>query len=264
MSSVMSFLIRKSYRLSRISSLSSVQNRSLSYFSSSSSPASSSSLFWKTRAHRNPTKPSSVLSVRFASSSPKKVGADENLKRVLDSEIKCAEDSDDLDQGLPDLSPFEIVDNPGEQAITLKREFDGESIEVLVHMPELEEEEEENDDTKSEDEDDQQSEHPQSHVSLIVSVGKVGQNLEICCTAYPDEIVIDSMLLKSKDVSEDLAYEGPEFSDLDENLQKVFYQYLEVRGITSPLAKSLQEYMVNKDNREYLMWLKNMKDFVSA
>lgn len=51
--------------------------------------------------------------------------------------------------------------------------------------------------------------------------------------------------------------------DLDEELQKGFYKYLEVRGIKSSLANSLQQYMVNKDDREYLRWLKNMKEFVA-
>lgn len=52
------------------------------------------------------------------------------------------------------------------------------------------------------------------------------------------------------------------FSDLDENLQKGFYKYLDVRGIKPSTTNYLREYMADKDNREYLLWLKNLKKFV--
>ncbi|XP_058069826.1 uncharacterized protein At2g39795, mitochondrial-like [Magnolia sinica] len=262
MSSAMSYLLRKSLRFSLLPSLASKQHQSLS-FSSSISSSSSSPLL--RRIPQNPVKPPPpfLSSFRFASSG-KKPGADEKLKLVLDSEIKCAEESDDLDQGLPDVSPFEIVDNPGEQTVTLKREFMGESIQVEVHMSDLmgEEDEEDKDDADSGDDNEENSSQP--NVSLIVTISKgEGPSLEFCCTTYPDKFTIDSMLMKGQQVSDDqIAYEGPEFSDLDDNLQKAFYKYLEARGIKSSLTNSLQEYMVNKDNREYLRWLKNMKDFV--
>ncbi|XLS80689.1 hypothetical protein HN51_046520, partial [Arachis hypogaea] len=80
---------------------------------------------------------------------------------------------------------------------------------------------------------------------------------------FPDEITIDSLSLKNLDESEDqLAYEGPEFTDLDENLQKAFHKYLEIRGIKPSTTNFLQEYMFSKDNKEYLGWLKNLKNFV--
>lgn len=52
------------------------------------------------------------------------------------------------------------------------------------------------------------------------------------------------------------------FSDLDENLQKAFHKYLEIRGIKPSTTNFLQEYMINKDSKEYLGWLKNLKKFI--
>jgi complement component 1 Q subcomponent-binding protein len=52
-------------------------------------------------------------------------------------------------------------------------------------------------------------------------------------------------------------------SDLDESLQKALNKYLELRGITPMAAKFLQEYMIYKENEEYLLWLRKLKDFVS-
>lgn len=53
-------------------------------------------------------------------------------------------------------------------------------------------------------------------------------------------------------------------SDLDENLQKAFHKYLEIRGIKPSTTNFLHEYMIEKDNKEYVRWLKDVKDFVQA
>ncbi|KAK7845530.1 uncharacterized protein CFP56_009257 [Quercus suber] len=82
-------------------------------------------------------------------------------------------------------------------------------------------------------------------------------------TALPDEICIDSLSIKLPDASEDqLAYEGPDFNDLDENLQKAFHKYLEIRGIKPSTTNTLREYMDIKESNEYLLWLKNIKKFI--
>ncbi|KAK4750192.1 hypothetical protein SAY87_027641 [Trapa incisa] len=187
--------------------------------------------------------------------------SDESLLRVIESEIQCAEESDDHDQTeeTPNNFPFEIEDKPGFQTITLKREYQGEEVTVEVSMPDLVTGEDDGDDDDSE-------KANQSSIPMVVSVAKGdGPCLEFGCTAYPDEIVIDSLSVKSPESSEDqIAYEGPDFQDLDENLQKAFHKYLEIRGIKPSTTNFLHEYMINKDSREYLMWLKNLKKFVAA
>ncbi|KAJ4966572.1 hypothetical protein NE237_018421 [Protea cynaroides] len=256
-------LIRRSLRSYGPSRLTSKQQQSFLYSSMASSHFSSYSLRRKRFQDLWRTPP--FQSFRFVSTAVKKVGAEENLKRVLESEIECADESEDLHRGgfLPDGFPFEIIDNPGEQTITLKREFFGESIQVEVHMPDMAEEDEEDEDDED-DKDDGDAGSGQTYISLIVNVSKgEGPHLEFSCSASPDDITIDNMMMKSPNTSSnEIAYEGPEFSDLDENLQKEFYKYLDVRGIKSSFTNFLQEYMILKDNREYLGWLKNMKDFI--
>jgi complement component 1 Q subcomponent-binding protein len=53
----------------------------------------------------------------------------------------------------------------------------------------------------------------QSSLPLVVSVSKKSApSLEFGCTAYPDEVVIDSLSVKRPEVSEDdVAYGGPDF-----------------------------------------------------
>ncbi|XVE69254.1 hypothetical protein DITRI_Ditri09bG0137700 [Diplodiscus trichospermus] len=190
--------------------------------------------------------------------------SDESLIRVLDSEIQYAEESDDHDQveETPSGFPFEIEDTPGLQTVRLTREYDGEFIKVDVHMPDLVTGDEQEGD---EDEDDDSEKPSRSSIPLVVTVSKKsGPNLEFSCTAFPDEIAIDSLSVRNPDSEDDLAYEGPDFHDLDENLQKAFHKYLEVRGIKPSTTNYLHEYMINKDSREYLRWLKNLKKFVEA
>ncbi|KAK6933106.1 Mitochondrial glycoprotein [Dillenia turbinata] len=195
---------------------------------------------------------------QFSSSS------NEKLLRVLESEIKSAEESDDQNavQEAPDGFPFEIHDNPGEQTITLTREFNGESIKVEVHMPSLVTGEEDDD----EDDNDNNEAANDSSIPLVVSICKKRVVcLEFGCTAYADEISIDSLSVKDPESSDDkIPYEGPDFTDLDENLQKAFHKYLEIRGIKPSTTNFLHEYMINKDSREYLQWLKNIKQFIEA
>ena len=51
-------------------------------------------------------------------------------------------------------------------------------------------------------------------------------------------------------------------SDLDENFQRAFSSYLEVRGINQRTLGFLHEYMIAKEGKEYMNWLKNLKNFV--
>lgn len=74
--------------------------------------------------------------------------------------------------------------------------------------------EEENENDEDDDDDNQEPEQgTQSCIPLIVRVSKKnGPSLEFGCTAYADEIAIDTLSIKDPEGSEDqIAYEGPDF-----------------------------------------------------
>lgn len=159
----------------------------------------------------------------------------------------------------PEDFPFEIIDNPGDQSIVLKREFGRETIKATVYTNFDTEEDLNNDDSDAENDDD-----IKPALQMVVTVEKPqGPILEFECNFNDDELAIETMRLLNRDANlTDNAYEGPQFSDLDESLQKSFHRYLEVRGIKHSLHDWLLEYMMGKDEKEYVVWLKNMRDFI--
>ncbi|KAH6802345.1 hypothetical protein C2S51_033791 [Perilla frutescens var. frutescens] len=187
-----------------------------------------------------------------------KTRSDGLLLQALEEEISCAYTSraaDDEYKEVPEGFPFKIKDHDGMETIMLTREHKGETISVEVHMPNLVTGYEEGDDSPN-------------HCSLPLVVKtskKSGPYLEFGCTAYPDEIVIDSLSVKHPEISEEqIAYEGPDFGDLDENLQKAFHRYLEIRGIKPSTTNFLHGYMIEKDTRIYLEWLRKVEKFLQA
>ncbi|XP_030543965.1 uncharacterized protein At2g39795, mitochondrial-like [Rhodamnia argentea] len=189
--------------------------------------------------------------------STKRPSSDENLLRVLDSEIQCAEETIDRNrvEDAPDGFPFKIEDKPGSATITLSRKYEGEEIKVEVSCPKC----------VTSDDIQAYSDEKES-IPLVISIANgSGQCIKFDCVAYTDNLDIDCLGIKNPENSEDqIAYEGRDFQDLDENLQKAFHKYLAIRGIRASAANFLYGYMINKDSREYLMWLKMLKKFVEA
>uniref|UniRef100_A0ACD5ZRU2 Uncharacterized protein n=1 Tax=Avena sativa TaxID=4498 RepID=A0ACD5ZRU2_AVESA len=211
--------------------------------------------------------PSGIPARRFLASqssvSPSKISADENLRRVIDSEIECVAqpgESPAQQIDLPEDFPFEIIDNPGDQSIVLKREFAGETIKATVYTNFDAEEDLNNEDSDAENDEDPYK----PAIQMVVTVEKPeGSILEFECNFNDDELVIENMKMLNRDSNDkENLYEGPPFSILDESLQKSLHRYLEARGIKHSLHDWLNDYMMGKDEKEYVVWLKNMREFI--
>jgi len=218
---------------------------------------------FQNRCRREITKGIVWVPSRAATSIAAKSKYEENLLAVLDEEIQCAVESDPPTQDVkPEGNiPFEIEDLPGVQTITLRRKYGNEEIKVEVLSGDV-------GDDSDEEGSDKDTTSGGIQVNLTVTIAKGGgPSLEFICTGYSDEVSVEGMAVKHKQPTEaeavdPIPYEGPPFNDLDENLQKGFHKYLEVRGITPSLSNYLCEYMINKESKEYTNWLKNVKEFV--
>ncbi|ESQ44892.1 hypothetical protein EUTSA_v10010645mg [Eutrema salsugineum] len=219
-------------------------------------------------------KPSSLLRPFVSrgflySTATERLKSDQTLLQVIDSEINEAFEADDhdVDEGTTASGefPFKIEDKPGHRSVTLTREYNGEQIRVEVSMPGLAMDENEDDMDDNEDGDVRNEKSNDTSIPLVVTVTKKsGLSLEFSCTAFPDEIVIDGLSVNHPENSseEQLAYDGPDFQELDENMRKSFHKFLETRGIKASATDFMYEYMMKKDSREYLLWLKNLKNFI--
>ena len=71
----------------------------------------------------------------------------------------------------------------------------------------------------------------------------------------------NAKLLRSKSAENDYQseglYAGPEFANLDEDLQVLFERYLDERGINTALALFVPDYIEYKEQKEYLRWLES-------
>ena len=58
-------------------------------------------------------------------------------------------------------------------------------------------------------------------------------------------------------------YAGPDFSSLDERIQTALVEYLEGYGINEHLGAFVECMSLDKDQRLYMTWLSDLKNFVS-
>ena len=58
-------------------------------------------------------------------------------------------------------------------------------------------------------------------------------------------------------------YSGPDFSTLDERIQNAISEYLEGFGVNEHMSAFIECMSLDKDQRLYMAWLGNLKDFVS-
>ncbi|CAM0878632.1 unnamed protein product [Alopecurus aequalis] len=203
----------------------------------------------------------SAGSLRDKADSIRAATHDGEVLRVIDDALRAQHRG--LIEEISNNFPFEIRKKEGTTDITLTRSLKGEKIEVLFSMPKLDPEEEGDKDrsnslSSSSENQEEEGKTPQEEYSLPirVTVSKAyGSGLKFNCTAHPDKIVIESMSMMRKPpgVEEDDAGtfdEGPDFRELDKNLQETFHTYLEVRGITPTTTKVLHQYMISKDGHD--------------
>ncbi|OOF96711.1 hypothetical protein ASPCADRAFT_206887 [Aspergillus carbonarius ITEM 5010] len=106
-------------------------------------------------------------------------------------------------------------------------------------------------------------EKPSSGSLLIQTVAQDGlfQIEEVSYFNKPD---LAHAQTAEKDWVRQSMYAGPPFENLDEDLQTFLERYLDERGINAELANMIPDYIQVKEQKEYVRWLENVKNFVSA
>lgn len=60
------------------------------------------------------------------------------------------------------------------------------------------------------------------------------------------------------------AYNGPDFEDLDDKLQEALDEYLAEWGMSDEVCNFIDAMALDKEQREYMAWLKTMKQIVET
>ncbi|KAF2470411.1 regulatory protein-like protein suaprga1 [Lindgomyces ingoldianus] len=121
------------------------------------------------------------------------------------------------------------------------------------------------------DEDGQQQGFPARTSIRIERPGKGALAIE--AVAQDGDFVIEDILhfptadladpqTAEKEYQRRTLYTGPPFGNLDEDLQILLEKYLEERGVNTRMALFIPDYIDHKEQKEYVKWLNNLKNFV--
>ncbi|VVA91485.1 unnamed protein product [Arabis nemorensis] len=180
-----------------------------------------------------------------------------NILRLIRSEIQSELDHSPPLQPEDRFGPFTVDERPGEQWISLRRKF-GEKEDIKIEATMFDGSVPSSKSTVTDPED------VQLHITFIVNISKEGdgETLEIMCSAWPDTIQISKFFIRKSSKSSPNAYIGPEFEEMEDELQDSLYRFLEERGISDDLAVFLHQYMKNKYKAEYIRWMETVKSYV--
>ncbi|KAI0761310.1 mitochondrial glycoprotein [Trametes elegans] len=228
-----------------------------------------------------------ALASRTFSVSARRLGegaSDVALAQRLGEELKYEKEAET--PGEPDfLKAFKaqgtwaIEDTPGLDEVTLTRKFGNEDIRLIFSIADIQNvDEPELDEGEEAAEEGEEAESVNSYpIRCSFSFTKAGApgalTIDAMCQegtfvidniSYYNDAKVGTELTAEADWKRRGFYLGPQFDTLDLSLQDEFDKFLQERGINQTLAYFVPEYAEHKEQKEYVSWLKNVKDFVEA
>jgi len=187
------------------------------------------------------------------------------LTKVLLAEIKHEVDQYEQPQEIKNFlksCPFELVDAVGDVNMSLKREVGGKIVQIEWQLsspfdPDM--------DPNAQDGGD--VEQQETEITVTVQDKSGGAGLLFYCSTQPGEdhryVIGNVRSFNSTEEKESVsAYNGPEFEDLDDKLQEGFDEYLAELGMSPELCDFVDGMAQDKEQREYVHWLKTVQKFV--
>ena len=109
----------------------------------------------------------------------------------------------------------------------------------------------------------EEEEEPETGIAFTVVITKPDETRLIVDAVAADEFTISNLRFVPAGVESDnnALYGGPEFNTLEETVQNSFLDYLGERGIDGDLAYFILNYSREKEQKEYLYWLKQLGKF---
>ncbi|KAJ0406272.1 hypothetical protein P43SY_007060 [Pythium insidiosum] len=193
------------------------------------------------------------------------------LKREIEEEKGNCFEGEELEELQAKIAEvFSIKETPGSMEVVLEGQAKGDSIRVkfdaqdIVEIDEdyVEEDEEEGEAAYDEDEEDEEDELP--GIRFVAEVSRDNAGLQFECVASSNVTVERVRFLHdaTKDAKDESLYFGPNFVELELDLQESLYEYLAARHIDDDLAQFITQFADLKEQREYLSFLESAAKFV--
>jgi complement component 1 Q subcomponent-binding protein len=189
--------------------------------------------------------------------------AGSKVAKVLGAEVKHEEEQYEQSKELKAFltnSPFKFTENEGDVNMLLERELEDKVVTIEWQLaspfdPNMEDEEGE----------------PEESTNLWVSVEskKSGSGLTFNCSTQTGEdhryVIGNVKTFASAEEKESVSgYNGPDFEDLDDKLQEAFDEYLAELGMSTEVCDFIDAMALDKEQREYVRWLKTSMEFLEA
>jgi hypothetical protein len=183
------------------------------------------------------------------------------LKSELDHERKSYSQPKELARGAP--KPWTVTDKPGHADVILRRAYGQEDIAVTcVYQPDSYAEERDPEDVNSEDDLDQDGDGACVNMTVTINKGADYPTLEVSAVSYGSEITIDHVYIWEDKDTKEARYDGPNFLQLDEEVQNQFERFIKARGVNKELTGYLFALLADKEQREYMRWLQKVEAFL--
>ncbi|EEY58284.1 uncharacterized protein PITG_00930 [Phytophthora infestans T30-4] len=197
------------------------------------------------------------------------------LKREIEEEkANCFEEEELENLRLKVEKAFTLQETPGCMEIVLKGSVGAESIKIKFNAQdtvELEEEEEyddededESNDTDEDYDEDEEEEDELPGIRFTADITRDDKGMQFDCVASSNLTVERLRYLDdfAKNAEDETLYFGPNFIDLELDVQDQFYSYLAERNIDDELAQFITQFADYKEQREYLAFLEDTETFI--
>ncbi|KAL3669764.1 hypothetical protein V7S43_005144 [Phytophthora oleae] len=192
-------------------------------------------------------------------------------REIQEEKANCFEEPELEELRLKVEQVFKLQEAPGCMDILLQGTVGDDSIKIKFNAQdtvELEEEEEyegeEEEESEEYEEDDEEEEDELPGVRFTADITRENKGLQFDCVASSNLTVERVRYLSdfAKEAEDETLYFGPNFIDLELDVQDKFYSYLADRKIDDELAQFITQFADLKEQREYLGFLEDAETFV--
>merc|ERR1712107_330175 len=113
--------------------------------------------------------------------------------------------------------------------------------------------------------------HPQESTDFCVTIENKssGAGISFYCSTQTGEdhryVIGNVRSFNSVEEKENVSgYNGPEFEDIDENLQESLDEYLSELGVDIDVCDFIDAMALDKEQRKYIGWLQSVKKFLES